>query len=116
MSLPITAEDLPFYKQDAKQKITLGIKRIKELGWDQGANFVPGGSACMVLSIPYAAGLVERMIMSALRLTAKTDFVIEWNDTPGRTVEEILDVMEEAKDVIDKFTLEDINAQARTSS
>lgn len=93
------------------RELTLGQKAssiLLERGWRQGfwgAEFSKLGHVCMVEALSYAArdvllaaattdlfGLAEETVQRlGFRTTPEA---IEWNDAPGRTVEEVLERLE----------------------
>ncbi len=74
---------------------------LRAEGWCQGSYGQAGGPRCMdgaILSVTAYPGPYDRalsVMRPVLDITATTPLAI-WNDTPGRTLDEVLDALERA--------------------
>ncbi len=70
-----------------------GVERLKTVGWKQGGGIGAGGECCAVITLD----MVQHNCQAALtvvRTTAEAAVLHRWNDEPGRTVEEVIDLFE----------------------
>lgn len=75
------------------------IDRIKKHGWTQYDFGRSEGPACLMGHISHALRnpVSKRSLVLGLGETVGSS-VIHWNDTPGRTKQDILDILEKMKD------------------
>lgn len=91
---------------NALQALRIGRRAIEELGWIQGAQQTEDG-ACMAGAMVYAGPVPRQAFVYLAQAAGVEDWrrLDEWNDTPGRTVTDILD----AYTMAEKFAREDMD-------
>ncbi len=67
---------------------------LKRDGWCQGRSEGPNGERCLVAALSVAGWRSTRMawrrVFEAIRQEAGAPSLTDWNDTPGRTADEVI--------------------------
>lgn len=66
-------------------------KYIEEHGWHQGSLSDAAGAVCLIGALSACGGGGSRQLYELL--TGISHGLAEWNDTPGRTPEEVIDLL-----------------------
>ena len=68
---------------------------IEQHGWKQGSHYVPGGPGCLSVAFAQCGATIREQCEAWTLLRQKIDAdMISWNDTPGRTVEDIYGLLD----------------------
>lgn len=97
-------ENAPSLKPENKtaQALNRAIMLIEQHGWFQGAHKGPDGSLCMGQAVVTATdemkivGLFDHVI---IKLHKQIGPVALWNDVPGRTKEEVINMLRTTADL-----------------
>lgn len=71
-------------------------QELRDHGWCQHEGEDEKGRHCALGAIGVVAGLGQYETATVLRIYLKTPYIGDWNDTPGRTQEEVIAALEAA--------------------
>lgn len=84
------------YTTDPAQHLRNALTRIRHHGWQQGATGFTDGPRDLLMSLPNYGPEVLHALRTAIDPGAQYVSLIEWNDQIGRTVDEVVAVLEKA--------------------
>lgn len=86
------------YSEQVRNGAAMSASYIRKYGWLQGQTGKENGPCCMMGATGYACPLfdwkVDQAVREELREMGMTSGIAHFNDTPGRTKEEVLAVFD----------------------
>jgi hypothetical protein len=87
------------------EEILVRAAELVEQGWMQGHFHGPHGEVCLSAAIQQALGQCDKalrwrfgeMIQNAVVTEVNAESLVDWNDAPGRTAEEVATALRNAK-------------------
>lgn len=100
----------PWPVYTAREALAIGHQAVEELGWIQGEQQTEAG-VCIAGAMVAAGSVPRRAFILLAEAIGLDDWrkLDEWNDTPGRTITEILD----AYTMAEKLAIQDEEHNAR---